>query len=53
VDSVHFFFSFDLPYLRAPKMPRLGGASEADDQLSEKPLADRNVIVQNGPAWCW
>jgi hypothetical protein len=27
-----------LPYLRAPKMPRLGGASEADDQLSENLL---------------
>ena len=34
-----FFFSFELSYLRVSQKPRLAGASEAGDQLQQKPLA--------------
>ena len=47
----HFFFSFEFSYLRAPKKPRLAGASKVGTELPQKPLAVRTVIVQNGPAW--
>jgi hypothetical protein len=51
MDLPSFFFSFELSYLRVPEKPRLGGTPEADDQSSQKPLADHTFIVQNGPAW--
>lgn len=51
VDRLHFFFSFELSHLRVPKKPRLGGALEIGNQLSQKPLAVSTFIVQNGPSW--
>jgi hypothetical protein len=46
-----FFFSFEFPYLRVPTKPLLGGPRKFGDQLSQKSLASRTFIVQNGPAW--
>src|ERR1017187_9980731 len=51
VDRLHFFFSFEFSYLRVPRKPRLGGAPDIGNELSEKPLADRAFVVQNGIAW--
>jgi len=51
VDRLYFFFSFELSYLRVPKKPRLGGAPEIGNQWSQKPLAVRTFLVQNGPSW--
>ena len=51
MDRLHFFFSFDLSYLRTPKKPRLAGHPEVATQLAQKPLAVLTLIVQNGPAW--
>jgi hypothetical protein len=49
--GVHFFFSFEFPYLGVPKKPRGGGLPRGCDQLSQKSLAVHSFIVQNGPAW--
>src|ERR1017187_3486793 len=45
--GLHFFFSFELSYLKAPRKPRLDVARWP----ARKPLAVRSFIVQNGPAW--
>src|ERR1035437_124809 len=47
--GLHFFFSFDLSYLKAvgkPVWPEPG-------RLAQKPLAVRTFMVQNGPAGSW
>ena len=45
--GLHFFFSFELYYLKAPRKPRLDVARWP----ARKPLAVRSFIVQNGSAW--
>ena len=50
MDRLSFFFSFGFSYLRVPGKPRLGRPRSFGDQLSQKPLARRTFIVQNGPA---
>jgi hypothetical protein len=45
--GLHFFFSFELSYLKAPRKPRLDVARWP----ARKPLAVRSFIVQNGGAW--
>jgi hypothetical protein len=37
MDRLHFFFSFELSYLRAPKKPRLAGAPEVGTKTSCSP----------------
>jgi hypothetical protein len=48
MDRRPFFFSSEFSYLRVPKKPRLGGLRRFGDQLSQKSLATRTFIVQNG-----
>jgi len=50
MDKRHFFFSVELSYLRVPRKRRLGRPRRFSDQLSQKSLASRTFIVQNGPA---
>lgn len=52
-DGRHFFFSIELSYLRVRRKRRLGGPRGFREQLSQKSLASRIFIVQNGPAWSW
>ncbi len=51
MDRLHFFFSFELSYLGAPKKPRLAGDLEGATRLAQEPLAVTTLIVQNGRAW--
>jgi hypothetical protein len=51
MDRLQFLFSFELSYLRVLTKPRLGGPWKIGDQLSQKPLAARALIVQNGRVW--
>ena len=39
--------------MRVPRKRRLGRPRRFSDQLSQKSLASRTFIVQNGPAWSW
>jgi len=45
--GLHFFFSFELSHLKAPRKPCLDVARWP----ARKPLAVRSFIVQNGGAW--
>ena len=51
MDRLHFFFSFELSYLKSASESASGGAPEVCDQMQEKPLAVPTFIVQNGRAW--
>jgi len=49
MDRLHFFFSFELSYLRTPKKPRLAGHPEDATQLAQKPLAVLNSCLTDSP----
>src|ERR1035438_7381127 len=51
MDRLHFFFSFELSYLRVLQKAQSGRSLEVGTQLAQKPLAVRSFIVQNGPSW--
>ena len=51
MDRRHFFFSVELSYGRVLRKRRLGRPRRFRDPLSQKSLASRSFIVQNGPAW--
>jgi hypothetical protein len=51
MDRRHFFFSVEPSYSRMLGKRRVGRPRRFRDPLSQKSLASRSFIVQNGPAW--
>jgi hypothetical protein len=50
MDRLHFFFSFELPYLRYPRNRRQAGSEGCSQLLTKISLASPTFIVQNDRA---